>query len=275
MNLKDIYMDLYYFDNHQVFLKHGNYSYNIFPLKCDKKPNFDFGYFCRYIDKYDIEKETEWYYVIKEGSEELDNYKSSKKRHIIKGLDNFKVSKIDIETVRKQGYVLFKKWNDSFGNLCNEEEYYEQINYDNKSEQIIDYFGIFDKENNLVGYSKNYIVTEPRKIAFYETIAYDPNCLLDNINYAVIHEMNKYYLNELKFDFITNGSKNVYHKTNIQDFLISKFNYRKAYCTMKVVYRKDIKILVNLLYPFRKFLKKIEKIDSLLFQEEIRRSFLE
>lgn len=271
----------YEITNDKPFIINGKYAFTVFPIPVNKTEseilNKKMGtFFTRTITAFDVKNETEWYYIIKDEEEILDNYKGSKRKQIVKGLSNCDVKKIDCNVIKKFGFEIFKKWNEGFGNSYSESDFISQLEYDEKSNNIkIDYFGIYTKEGLLIGYAKNYITDTLKKIAFYETIAYDPAFLEKNINYAVTHEMNKHYLNELKFDFITNGSRNLYHKTNIQDYLISKFNYRKAYCVMDIIYRKDIKILVNLLFPFRKFLRKIEKLDSLLLQEEIRRSFLE
>jgi len=88
--------------------------------------------------------------------------------------------------------------------------------------------------------------------------------------------MNKYYLNERNFLYVNDGSRSLSHNTNIQNYLIEKFHFRKAYCKLNILYRKDIEFLVNLLFPIRKIIYRVDtnlfqKISVLLKHEEIRR----
>jgi hypothetical protein len=86
-------------------------------------------------------------------------------------------------------------------------------------------------------------------------------------------------------NYVTNEHKTVYagyrsllHDTNIHDFLL-RFGYRRVYCDFKLVYRRSIRWVVNLLYSFRKAANHIpdstfgNRIRSLLRQEAIRRAF--
>jgi hypothetical protein len=90
--------------------------------------------------------------------------------------------------------------------------------------------------------------------------------------------MNRYYINEQKFLYVNDGARSISHDTNIQNFLIDKFHFRKAYCKLNIIYRWDIGLIITILYPFRKITTKsgnslFKKIAVLLRQEEIRRSF--
>jgi hypothetical protein len=90
--------------------------------------------------------------------------------------------------------------------------------------------------------------------------------------------MNKYYLDEKEFDYVNDGARNISHETNIQEFLIKKFKFRKAYCKLNIIYNSRIGFLVKSLYPFRSPLKLLNfgpfiKLNILLNQEKIRRSY--
>ena len=65
--------------------------------------------------------------------------------------------------------------------------------------------------------------------------------------------MNKYYLNENNFKYVNNGTRSISHQTNIHDFLIDKFKFRKAYCKMEIEYAPFFKILINSLSFFGYF----------------------
>ena len=90
--------------------------------------------------------------------------------------------------------------------------------------------------------------------------------------------MNKYYLQDKGFKYVHDGARSISHDTSIHTFLVKKFKFRKAYCHLHVIYKREVKLAVTVLYPFRNILKKLDqniinKISVLLKQEEIRKSF--
>ena len=66
--------------------------------------------------------------------------------------------------------------------------------------------------------------------------------------------MNRYYLNELKLRYVSDGARSITEHSNIQPFLINKFKFRKAYCNLKLYYKWWFGIAVKLIYPFRRFI---------------------
>lgn len=87
--------------------------------------------------------------------------------------------------------------------------------------------------------------------------------------YGLIHEMNRYYLNELNLDYVSDGARSLTEHSNIQPFLEQKFHFRKAYCKLNLVYKPWLGAVVNLLYPFRRFMPL--KVKSILNLEAMYR----
>ena len=113
----------------------------------------------------------------------------------------------------------------------------------------------------------------------YSTIKFHPQYLKYYSSYALFYTMNRYYLAERKLKYVNDGARNLVHKTNVQDFLITKFGFRKAYCKLHIEYSLIIRFIVMFIFPIRfvfyRFNNKFAlKINSLLLQEKIRRSFL-
>lgn len=126
----------------------------------------------------------------------------------------------------------------------------------------------------MIAYSSNTVNDD---IVNYITIKFHPEYLKLYPSYALFYEMNRYYINELGLKYVNDGARSIAHDTNIQGFLIQKFNFRKAYCKLNIIYRWDIGIIVKILYPFRSIFSKFNhkvfnKISVLLKQEEIRRA---
>ncbi|WP_455961531.1 hypothetical protein [Bacteroides bouchesdurhonensis] len=106
----------------------------------------------------------------------------------------------------------------------------------------------------------------------YSTLKADPAYLNNTYPYyGLIYEMNKYYLKEKGLRFVCDGARSLTEHSHIQSFLINTFCFRKAYCEMEIHYKWWLKKVVNMLYPFRKFIKH-PIVTALMNQEEWSRS---
>jgi len=136
-----------------------------------------------------------------------------------------------------------------------------------------EYWGVFSLNNDLIGYMQ--CIREEKGICT-SVIKYDPNGLNLYSSYALLDSILDYYLNNQGV-IVSNGSRSIYHDTNIQNYLL-KFGFEKIYCHLNVEYSPLVKIIVNSLYPFRNKLSKLPpislfpKINSVLIQEQYRRS---
>jgi len=88
--------------------------------------------------------------------------------------------------------------------------------------------------------------------------------------------MNEFYLQRRSLKYINNGTRSIAHHTNIQDFLIKKFKFRKAYCNLHIRYHPVIKIIISLFFPLRSIfrlskIRFLRNMHILLFQEELSR----
>ena len=84
--------------------------------------------------------------------------------------------------------------------------------------------------------------------------------------YGLIYEMNRFYLEERKLKYVNDGGRSITNHSNIQPFLIEKFNFRKAYCNLDIHYKWWLGAIVKTLYPFRKLIK-VRQAQSLLNME--------
>lgn len=236
--------------------------------------------FIRWHTDFDCKDETGWWFVIKDGSSSLDELSKKMKNQVKKGLKLSLVKQVNAGLIAQNSYALYKTALQEYGGIVgivSEEAYVSSILRDNNFPDLIEYFGVFC-EDKLVGYSKNYIQGE---VVSYAVIKFDPAYLSKYISYALIYEMNSYYLNERKMKFVYDGERSLLHESNFQDYLISKFKFRKAYCRLNVVYSRWFGLLIFALYPFKKsivFLSNVlhmpflRKIKAVLLQEELARN---
>lgn len=132
-----------------------------------------------------------------------------------------------------------------------------------------------DKESgNIAGYGHTPYIG---KVAFLSMVKLDPAYFKNEVNAALIYEICRHYLNELSFDYICDGERNIRHQTSYQDFLVTVLGFKKAPCKLNIVYHPLFKPVIKALYPFRKMLKPfcsnklIYNAYCLLFQEQCAR----
>ena len=82
--------------------------------------------------------------------------------------------------------------------------------------------------------------------------------------------MNRYYLDERKVMYVNDGARSITNHSNIQPFLIDKFNFRKAYCHLEIKYKWWLEFAVKCLYPFRKIIP-VRQIKAILDMEAMAR----
>lgn len=83
--------------------------------------------------------------------------------------------------------------------------------------------------------------------------------------------MNRYYLQELDLRYVSDGARSITGHSNIQPFLIDKFHFRKAYCQLQIEYQWWLKIIINILFPFRRLIP-VQKVKAILNMEAMRRN---
>jgi hypothetical protein len=225
----------------------------------------------RWVSNWDSVNETKWWYVIADKHIDLKNINSKLRYEIKRGLNNCIVAKITKEklltdnayNVYSSAYAQYK----TFEKPIQKDEFNKNIQ---ELDNNWDIWAVYIKKI-MVCYSLNYINDNT---AEYKTIKIDPDSKKFYPIYALIYTMNKYYLEEKLFKYVNDGARSISHFTNIQDFLIHKFGFRKAYCSLNIRYRADFKLLINLLFIFRKIIAKFPgrfffQVNSILKQEEI------
>lgn len=137
----------------------------------------------------------------------------------------------------------------------------------NSFDDIQHYWGVFYRDN-LIAYASNIIFGETVN---YSVIKFDQKYLNLYPSYALIYNMNRYYLAERGFAYVDDGFRSIYHQSNIQEYLINKFGFRKVNVKLNITYKCMIQYLLKITFPFRKTLSKTSlKLKALYALEEIR-----
>jgi hypothetical protein len=236
------------------------------------------AYFLRWPSDYDCGFETEWWYIVRDKGFNLDELSSKRRLEIKKGLNRCIVKKVDAEYIAKNGYEVFARAfasYDTFQKHARQEEFCNRM-MSRQGNPIYDFWAAFNKnDGKLIAYFMNRVGAE---YCMYSTGKFNPDYLSDNVHHALVYEMTNYYINELGLKYVSAGARSISHKTNVQEFLIHKLHFRKAFCKLNVIYNPWVRFMVNILYPYRNVISKIDtdvcnKITVLLRQEKIRKSF--
>ena len=229
------------------------------------------GYLVRNTYDFDQQNETSFWYVIKDHFDGLETLSSRVRNKIHHAFNAFEYKLIPFETIREQGYQII------------EETYADYAVHDRKMDQQVfleyleqcheksfDYWGIIDKETHqLVGfctvalwgncceYGMTGILSKYKKNGTYPY-------------YGLYHHMNEYYLKQQHFIYVSDSARTITEHSQIQNFLIQNFSFRKAYCHLLVHYQWWMKIAVKLLYPFRKIIT-LPRIRAILNMEAMQR----
>jgi len=231
--------------------------------------------FIRWESKYDKFDESCWWHVIKDDHLSLDSLSSKMRNQVRRGAKSFVCKPVSRADILSLGYCVYKNSYARYETHENEytkDKYLEMVS---SLHEQTEFWGVFSKSSNkLVAFHENYV--EDNACHFISTW-FDPLSLKDYSSYVLFYEMTRYYLEDRSFRYVSNGTRNISHDTNIHDFLIYKFNFRKAYSKLNVEYVSWLRILVTLLYPMRQWIVKIpfkvfQKVSILLAQEDIRRS---
>ena len=131
-----------------------------------------------------------------------------------------------------------------------------------------EFFGVFDRNNGAcIGFCANHV--------WEQTVEYGVIGILPEYKrnqtfpyYGLFYSMNQYYLQEKGLCYVTDGTRSVTEHSNIQPFLEEKFHFRKSYCRLEIHYNWWMKLIVKILYPFRKIIT-IPQVKAVLNMESM------
>ena len=220
------------------------------------------GYFVRNICNWDKSEPSPFWYVIKDYYGGIEELPSKVRNQIRRSYKTYDIRMVEKDEMIDKGFELFNASRKRFGNsmLISKEQWTTRVSGDGQ-----DFWMAIDKETGVpqaFGINRCY-----DDYCYYVSMGVNPDAPKSTYPmYGLINEMNRYYLEELKLLYVMDGARSVTEHSNIQPFLEEKFKFRKAYCDLKLYYKPWFGIVVMMLYPFRKWIKK-GKIFSILRQE--------
>lgn len=236
-------------------------------------------FLARWTSDFDCNKETDFWYIICDKFTSVELLSSNTRNNVRRGLKRCRIERVDVFFIIQNCYSVYKAAFDNYhGHLSpilKQEFEQEHLLYTNS--KVWDFWVVYENETDqVIAYTRNKIEYNQCELC---TTKFHPKFQRKFYpSEALFYSMNKYYLEEMNFDYINDGARSISHETNIQEFLIKKFKFRKAYCKLNIIYNSRIGFLVKLLYFFRLPFRLLNfgpfiKLNILLYQEKIRRSY--
>ena len=230
------------------------------------------GLLVRNTYNFDCQEETSFWNLIKDHYGGLDELSGNTRKKVRRSLEKIEFRKVDNGFIKSQGYPILKA---SFEDYPVKDRIMTQKTFDNYMDECgkrdFDYWGLFDyNDDRFVGF---FTVMLWHDACEYGLVAVMPEYKRESTAYpyyGLFHTMNQYYLQERGFRYVTDGTRSITEHSQIQDFLIEKFRFRKSYCKLAVHYQWWMKIAVKMLYPFRKIIT-LPRIRAILNMEAMQR----
>lgn len=230
------------------------------------------GYLLRNIYDWDCQQKTSFWFIIKDTYGGLEELSSKVRNQVRRSLKTYDIKMVDLNHFLQVAYPIYLSAMNGYrvsGKVIDEQSFNRNIQTKIAGGNI-DLWCVFEKDNQkAVAFSIN---TRYNDYCAYNTMKADPYYLKNSTYpyYGLLYEMNRFYLEELKLKYVSDGARSITEHSNIQPFLEEKFNFRKAYCHIQIEYKWWLKIVVFILYPFRKWIPLIN-IKALLNMEAINR----
>lgn len=229
------------------------------------------GLLVRNTYDFDCQEKTGFWNLIKDHFGGLEELTSKTRNRINKAFDNLEFRQIAFSEIKEHGYPILKATYEDYAvsdrkmNFDVFDDLLQQYNGQN-----YDYWGVFDKTNGqLIGFQ---VISLWDSSCEYTLVGILPQYKRNQTfpYYGLFYSINQYYLQEKGFRYITDGTRSITEHSNIQDFLIEKFNFRKSYCRLAIYYRWWLKLAVKMLYPFRKIIP-LQRVKAILNMEAMQR----
>lgn len=231
------------------------------------------GLMVRNTYDFDTKEETLFWFVIKDKLEDISDLPESTRKKIRRSLKIYNFKTISLPELKSVGYDVIvsaeKSYKgksryttrDDFNALI--EEYRKQNNKE--------YWCVENKiTGEIVGFSVNTIKEDSCE---YDNAKCKSEALHDGSQpfYGLFYTMNRYYLGERRLKYVSDGSRSITEHSNIQEFLIYNFKFRKAYCKLKVYYKWWFGAVIKVLFPFRNVIP-FRNVRAVLRMEEYSRN---
>lgn len=231
--------------------------------------------FARWTSEFDCGYETSWWYCIKDTLFDISNLKAKRRYEINKGRKNFDVQVIDPGIYIEDFYEVLREafcaYPMEYRPSVEISEFVHSVENWKKNKRII--YGAFEKDSDKIGGFA--VLIEHESYVQLSELKTMPILEKLGINAAIMAKICEDYNPRIeKGYYLSDGERSIFHETNFQDYLEKYFGFRKAYAKLNIKYRRGVGVIVAVLYPLRKSIRKLKggifkKLYAVLLMEEI------
>lgn len=206
--------------------------------------------FVKNIYTFDSPQATDNWYIIRDRYYDIEEYESKNTRkQLRKSLSVYEYKRVDKQEMLAKGYQVylegaarFKK-KDKTSLSHTEYNKYIQRAFDEGHE----FWAGYNRETGEMAmwediYIKGNMVVMSRKRLSFRFTKHNPT-------YGLNHEFTRYYLQEKGYKYINAGSRSFDGHSNVQNFLIDKLQFRRAYCQVQLYFPQPLRSLMILGSP--------------------------
>ena len=226
------------------------------------------GWFARWDSGFGALSDAEWWYVIRTGPYSMDQLSGNTRSKVRRGSKRLAARPVSFEEIRQQGFKVCESAVARYGNevfMPNRQDFFNRLTAAEDYPDVCEFFGVF-RGDVLVGFSENHVQGNG---VFWESIWYEPDALRDYSSYLLTHAMLEHYLNDRDFIYASDGSRALYHDTDVQAFFMDKFGFRKEFAHLDLDYSPVLGALVFLIFPFGRV---IEFLDNRIRSDTLARA---
>ncbi len=237
----------------------------------------------RWIEHWDHSKAFPFYGVIQDHYTDISDLKGQVRYEVKRAQKKYHFVELSLSDILNEGYSIYCSAFNTYKTFLKPlsyKDFAKSIRNDLYGEKNYSkYFGVREIYSKaLVCYAYGVHYSEGNYFDL-KVVKFDPKHKKYNISELLFHEISKYLLLKNKLNFIFDGFVSVAHQSKIQEYLMRKFNYRRAYCKLCIYYKFHIRLFIFTVFPFRRIIKIIgkyftifHKLSILLLQEELSRN---
>lgn len=232
----------------------------------------------RWTTDFDCGYVTNWWYVIKDQPFDLSALKAKHRYEINRGIKNFDVRIINpqeyIDELYKVFIAAYNSWPVKYRPAFTLTDMTDLAKKLAENPSMVCYGAFFRTTGELCGFLQ---IPTYEFHAELQSQRVKPEYEKYQVNAALIYcslEDNRSKLESGSY-YILDGARNINHETRFQDYLEKYFGFRKAYCKLHITYNPRFRWVVNIIYPFRKILQKLDnigfihQINAILYMENL------
>lgn len=183
-----------------------------------------------------------WYAVICRTFTPVEQLPSSNVRSKLRrGLKRCRVSRVPIDTFIEQGFEVYdaavRGYERSSATIVTREAFRATIERERGFGDFREYWMV-SIDDRPAAYAKT--ILHDRTEVDYTAIKFDPEQLKHYPSYALIHEMNRYYLDEAKYAYVSDGQRSILHDTTFQEFLVRDLLFEQHPLELHIHYARGI-----------------------------------